>query len=142
MRPRGRPSILHKRSLEAAKEDYTAIHLRARANRRIKVYQKAGSDKLLDPQSPSLRCSLIIGQKEGGEDIYFFSSSKITEAEAKPEPRRTRPPIAAASSIPDPEVVVKNMLPAFQAPAQFNLPLDGPKFKSGGLYDPWCRNLL
>jgi hypothetical protein len=29
---------------------------------------------------------------------------------------------------PDPEVVVKNMLPAFQAPAH-SLPLDGPKFK-------------
>jgi hypothetical protein len=40
----------------------------------------------------------------------------------------------------DPEVVVKNMLPAFQAPAQFDLPLDGPKFKSGGLYDPWRGN--
>jgi hypothetical protein len=37
---------------------------------------------------------------------------------------------------PDPEVVVENMLPAFQAPAQLNLPLDGPKFKSGGIYDP------
>jgi hypothetical protein len=100
------------------------------------VYQKAGSDKLLDPQSPSLRCSLIIGQKEGGEDIYFFSSSKITEAEAKPEPRRTRPPIAAASIIPDPEVVVKNMLPAFQAPAQFNLPLDALNSKLAGFMIP------
>ena len=35
---------------------------------------------------------------------------------------------------PDPEVVAKNMLPAFQAPAQFNLPLDAQNFKSGGLY--------
>jgi hypothetical protein len=29
------------------------------------------------------------------------------------------------------------MLPVFQAPAQFNLPLDASNFKSGGLYDPW-----
>jgi hypothetical protein len=42
---------------------------------------------------------------------------------------------------PDPDVVVKNMLPAFQAPAQFNLPLDGPKFKSGRLYGPRRRNI-
>jgi hypothetical protein len=33
------------------------------------------------------------------------------------------------------------MLPAFQALAQFNLPLDGTKLKFGEIYDPWRGNI-